>query len=73
MWPPPANRAAVALAAVSVCAAIAGADLVACPGCYPTAILLGFMPLLQAGIVDTERLIADAKTGVSGAGKSLNL
>lgn len=52
-------------------AAIGGADLVACPGCYPTAIILGFKPLIDAGLVDTQHLIADAKTGVSGAGKSL--
>lgn len=51
--------------------AIAGADLVACPGCYPTAVVLGFKPLIDAGLVDTATLIADAKTGVSGAGKSL--
>lgn len=51
--------------------AIAAADLVACPGCYPTAILLGFKPLIDAGIVDLDRLIADAKTGVSGAGMKL--
>ncbi|HET7315444.1 N-acetyl-gamma-glutamyl-phosphate reductase [Salinisphaera sp.] len=51
--------------------AIAGADLVACPGCYPTAILLGFKPLVEAGVVDLGRLIADAKTGVSGAGMKL--
>lgn len=50
---------------------IATADLVACPGCYPTAVLLGFKPLIDAGVVDVDRLIADAKTGVSGAGKSL--
>lgn len=50
---------------------IAKADLIACPGCYPTAILLGFKPLLDAGIVDVSRLIADAKTGVSGAGMKL--
>lgn len=51
--------------------AIAAAQLVACPGCYPTAVILGFKPLLDAGVADTRRLIADAKTGVSGAGKSL--
>lgn len=50
---------------------IAKADLIACPGCYPTAILLGFKPLLDAGVVDATRLIADAKTGVSGAGMKL--
>ncbi|MES1931681.1 N-acetyl-gamma-glutamyl-phosphate reductase [Salinisphaera shabanensis T35B1] len=50
---------------------IAKADLVAAPGCYPTAVVLGFKPLVEAGLVDFSRLIADAKTGVSGAGKSL--
>jgi N-acetyl-gamma-glutamyl-phosphate reductase len=45
------------------------ARLVANPGCYPTAIQLGFIPLLEAGVVDTEHLIADAKSGVSGAGR----
>lgn len=52
-------------------AAIAGARLVACPGCYPTAVVLALMPLLEAGAVAAEGLIADAKTGVSGAGRSL--
>lgn len=50
---------------------IRDAELVACPGCYPTAIQLGFLPLLEAGLVDVDRLIADAKSGVSGAGRSL--
>jgi len=45
------------------------ARLVANPGCYPTAIQLGFLPLLEAGVVDPEHLIADAKSGVSGAGR----
>ena len=45
------------------------ARLVANPGCYPTAVQLGFMPLLEAGIVDEAHLIADAKSGVSGAGR----
>lgn len=45
------------------------AQLVANPGCYPTAVQLGFMPLLQAGIVDDAHLIADSKSGVSGAGR----
>lgn len=52
-------------------AVLANAELVACPGCYPTSIILGFKPLIDAGIVDLERLIANAVTGVSGAGKSL--
>lgn len=45
------------------------ARLVANPGCYPTAVQLGFMPLVEAGIVDLDHLIADAKSGVSGAGR----
>jgi N-acetyl-gamma-glutamyl-phosphate reductase len=49
--------------------AIREAQLVANPGCYPTAVQLGFMPLLEAGVVDTSYLIADAKSGVSGAGR----
>jgi N-acetyl-gamma-glutamyl-phosphate reductase len=49
--------------------AIAGARLIANPGCYPTAVQLGFLPLLKAGVVDATGLIADAKSGVSGAGR----
>jgi len=45
------------------------ARLVANPGCYPTAVQLGFMPLLEQGLVDSSHLIADAKSGVSGAGR----
>lgn len=45
------------------------AQLVANPGCYPTAVQLGFFPLLEAGLVDAGSLIADAKSGVSGAGR----
>ena len=48
---------------------IAEARLVANPGCYPTAVQLGFLPLLEAGLVDVHSLIADAKSGVSGAGR----
>jgi N-acetyl-gamma-glutamyl-phosphate reductase len=49
--------------------AIASASLVANPGCYPTAVQLGFLPLLEAGLVRLDSLIADAKSGVSGAGR----
>lgn len=49
--------------------AIRGARLVANPGCYPTAVSLGFMPLLAHGVVDSGSLIADVKSGVSGAGR----
>ncbi len=48
---------------------IRAARLVANPGCYPTAVQLGFLPLLEAGIIDRSSLIADAKSGVSGAGR----
>lgn len=49
--------------------AIKGARLVANPGCYPTAVTLGLLPLVEAGVVDLGSLIADAKSGVSGAGR----
>lgn len=49
--------------------AIRSARLVANPGCYPTAVQLGFIPLLEAGAVDNGSLIADAKSGASGAGR----
>ena len=52
---------------------IRGARLVANPGCYPTAVQLGFLPLIEAGVVDLEHLIADAKSGVSGAGRKAEL
>jgi len=48
---------------------IRSARLVANPGCYPTAVLLGFLPLLEAELVDPGWLVADAKSGVSGAGR----
>ena len=47
------------------------ARLVANPGCYPTAVLLGFLPLIEQAALDLTRLTADAKSGVSGAGKRL--
>lgn len=50
-------------------AAVSKAMLVANPGCYPTAVQLGFRPLVEAGLVDCSSLIADAKSGVSGAGR----
>jgi N-acetyl-gamma-glutamyl-phosphate reductase len=52
---------------------IRSARLVANPGCYPTAVQLGFLPLLERSLVDTGRLIADAKSGVSGAGRKIAL
>lgn len=50
-------------------AAIKDAQLIACPGCYPTAIQLGFLPLLENDLVDPARLIASAASGASGAGR----
>jgi N-acetyl-gamma-glutamyl-phosphate reductase len=50
-------------------AKIRKANLVANPGCYPTAVQLGLLPLVKNGVVDVDHLIADAKSGVSGAGK----
>jgi N-acetyl-gamma-glutamyl-phosphate reductase len=50
---------------------IAGADLVANPGCYPTSVILGAYPLVKEGLVEGS-LIADSKSGTSGAGKKLD-
>ena len=50
---------------------IAKAHLVACPGCYPTAALLALMPPLKAKLIKTEDITIDAKSGASGAGRSL--
>jgi len=49
------------------------ARVVANPGCYPTAVQLGFLPLVKNGLVDNSRLIADCKSGVSGAGRSASI
>lgn len=48
---------------------IRDAQLVACPGCYPTSVQLGFLPLLEHNLVDPTRLIANSASGVSGAGR----
>src|SRR3990167_5108000 len=52
---------------------IKSARLVANPGCYPTAVQLGFIPLLEAGVIEPGSLIADAKSGVSGAGRKAEI
>lgn len=52
---------------------LADARLIANPGCYPTAVQLGFLPLIEAGIVDKNHLIADVKSGVSGAGRKTDV
>ena len=49
------------------------ARLVACPGCYPTAVQLGFAPLLTEGLIDSSNLIASAASGTSGAGRKASL
>lgn len=54
-------------------AQIKSARLVANPGCYPTAVQLGFIPLLEAGVIEPGSLIADAKSGVSGAGRKAEI
>lgn len=52
--------------------AIKEAKIIANPGCYPTATLLGLAPVVKAGIIETASIIVDAKSGVSGAGRSLS-
>ena len=49
------------------------ADVIGNPGCYPTSIILGLAPLLKNGMVKTDTVIADSKSGVSGGGRGLNL
>lgn len=51
--------------------ALPTARIAACPGCYPTAVLLGLLPLLEAGLIAPERITINALSGVSGAGRSL--
>ncbi len=53
--------------------AIRRARIVGNPGCYPTVVQLGLWPLLEAGVVDAEHLIADCKSGVSGAGRKAEM
>ena len=53
--------------------AIRKARIVGNPGCYPTAVQLGFLPLIEAGLVDTQHLIADCASGVSGAGRKAEM
>jgi N-acetyl-gamma-glutamyl-phosphate reductase len=53
--------------------AIKNARLIANPGCYPTTMQLGFYPLLKAGVIDAGNLIADSKSGVSGAGRKAEI
>ena len=50
---------------------IAASRLVACPGCYPTAVLLALVPLVGAQLIDADDLVIDAKSGITGAGRGL--
>lgn len=52
---------------------IASANLVACPGCYPTSVQLGYLPLLEKGLIDSRDLIANSASGASGAGRQANI
>jgi N-acetyl-gamma-glutamyl-phosphate reductase len=52
---------------------IKSARVVANPGCYPTSVQLGYLPLLEAGLIDPDTLIADCKSGVSGAGREAKI
>lgn len=50
---------------------IATAPIIACPGCYPTAVLIALLPLIREGWISTDDLIIDAKSGITGAGRGL--
>jgi len=52
---------------------IANAQLLACPGCYPTSVQLGFLPLIVNNLVDVGQLIANSASGVSGAGRQAKI
>ncbi|HIO96986.1 MAG TPA: N-acetyl-gamma-glutamyl-phosphate reductase [Leucothrix sp.] len=52
---------------------IKSAKVVANPGCYPTSVILGLKPLIDASLIDLKSIIADTKSGVSGAGKGANV
>ena len=52
---------------------IKSARVIANPGCYPTAVSLGFIPLIENNLIDEKHLIADAKSGVSGAGRGASV
>lgn len=52
---------------------IKNAQLIANPGCYPTSVILGLLPLIETGKIDLENIISDSKSGVSGAGKKASV
>jgi len=53
--------------------AISAANIVACPGCYPTSVQLGLMPLLESGCIDVSDIVANSASGVSGAGRQASV
>jgi N-acetyl-gamma-glutamyl-phosphate reductase len=73
----PAPQAALDRAVYGMCELFgeeaAGADFISNPGCFPTATVLGLYPAVQAGWIDPDTIVIDAKTGVSGAGRGLSL
>ncbi|CAI8972194.1 N-acetyl-gamma-glutamyl-phosphate reductase [Methylocaldum szegediense] len=54
-------------------ALIRSARLIACPGCYPTSVQLALLPLVESGVIRLDRIIADVKSGVSGAGRKAEI
>ncbi|HYE38099.1 N-acetyl-gamma-glutamyl-phosphate reductase [Methylocaldum sp.] len=54
-------------------AMIKSARLIACPGCYPTSVQLGLLPLVESGAIRLDHIIADVKSGVSGAGRKAEI
>lgn len=54
-------------------ALIRSARLIACPGCYPTSVQLALLPLVESGAIRLDRIIADVKSGVSGAGRKAEI
>lgn len=52
---------------------IKDASIIGNPGCYPTTVLLALIPLIRAGLIEIENIVADSKSGVSGAGRSVSL
>ena len=52
---------------------IKNAVLIGAPGCYPTSVLLPLVPLLKSNLIDINNIVADSKSGVSGAGRTLSL
>ncbi len=52
---------------------IKNADMIACPGCYPTSIILAASPLLEAGLVSSQGIVSASMSGVTGAGRKVDL